>query len=67
MGNYNIKYFCSGNKGSFSSKYMNKFNTNGESYERVDIDGKTTYIGVGTLSREFNKVKRGIYHKFCMQ
>ena len=58
LGNYNIKYFCNGNKGSFSSKYMNKFNPNGESYERVEIDGKTTYIGVGTLSREFNKVKR---------
>lgn len=58
LGNYNIKYFCNGNKGSFSSKYMNKFNPNGESYERIEIDGKTTYIGVGTLSREFNKVKR---------
>lgn len=23
LGNYNIKYFCNGNKGSFSSKYMN--------------------------------------------
>lgn len=58
LGNYNIKYFCNGNKGSFSSKYMNKFNPNGESYERIEIDGKITYIGVGTLSREFNKVKR---------
>lgn len=58
LGNYNIKYFCNGNKGSFSSKYMTKFNPNGESYERVEIDGKITYIGVGTLSREFNKVKR---------
>ena len=58
LGNYNVKYFCDGNKGSFSSKYMSKFNANGENYERVEVDGKITYIGVGTLEREFNKVKK---------
>lgn len=57
LGNYNIKYY-SDNKGSFSAKYSTKFNPNGEMFERIDIGGKVTYIGIGVLEREFNKVKK---------
>lgn len=57
LGNYNIKYY-SDNKGTFSAKYSTKFNSNGDMFERIEVDGKITYIAVGTLEREFNKVKK---------
>lgn len=58
LGNYNIKYYSGSNKGYFSSKYSTKFNPNGEMFERIEVDGKLTYIGIGVLEREFNKVKK---------
>ena len=60
LGNYNIKYY-SDNKSSFSAKYSIKFNPNGEMFERIEVDGKITYIGIGALDREFNKVKKTNY------
>lgn len=57
MGNYDIKY--RGNAtGKFSSKISTDFNPNPEAYERVEVGGKITYIGVGTLQREYNKVDK---------
>lgn len=60
LGNYNIKYY-SDNKDSFSAKCSNKFNPNGEMFERIEVDGNITYIGTGALDREFNKVKKKNY------
>lgn len=57
LGNYNIKYYGD-KKGSFSAKCSNKFNPNGEMYERIEINGQVTYIGIGVLDREYNKVKK---------
>ena len=57
LGNYNIKYYGD-RKGSFSAKYSTKFNPNEEMYERIQIDGQTIFIGIGSLSLEFNKIKK---------
>ena len=57
LGNYNIKYYGD-RKGSFSAKYSTKFNPNEEIYERIQVDGQTIFIGIGSLSLEFNKIKK---------
>ena len=57
LGNYNIKY-CGDRKGSFIAKYSTKFNPNEEMYERIQVDGQTVFIGIGSLSLEFNKIKK---------
>ena len=57
LGNYNIKYYGD-RKGSFSAKYSTKFNPNEEMYERIQIDGQTIFIGIGSLSLEVNKIKK---------
>lgn len=57
LGNYNIKYYGD-RKGSFSAKYSTKFNPNEEMYERIQVDGQTIFIGIGSLSLEFNKIKK---------
>lgn len=57
LGNYNIKYYGD-RKGSFSAKYSTKFNPNEEMYERIQVDGQTVFIGIGSLSLEFNKIKK---------
>ncbi|WP_195953639.1 ParM/StbA family protein [Clostridium saudiense] len=57
LGNYNIKYYGD-RKGSFSAKYSTKFNPNEEMYERIQIDGQTVFIGIGSLNLEFNKIKK---------
>lgn len=57
MGNYDIKY--KGNvTGKFSSKINTDFNPNPDAYERIEINGAITYIGVGTLQREYSKVDK---------
>lgn len=57
MGNYDIKY--RGNvTGKFSSKISTDFNPNAEAFERIEINGVTTYIGVGMLQREYNKADK---------
>lgn len=57
LGNYNIKYYGD-RKGSFSAKYSTKFNPNEEMYERIQVDGQTVFIGIGSLNLEFNKIKK---------
>lgn len=57
LGNYNIKYYGD-RKGSFSAKYSTKFNPNEEMYERIQVDGQMVFIGIGSLSLEFNKIKK---------
>ena len=58
LGNYDVKYLCKGNKGKFSSKISTEFNPNPEVFERVEYNNKVTYIGVGALEREYNKVDK---------
>lgn len=57
LGNMNTKY-----KGKSSGEFSSKISTDYQSYQeglqRIEIDGRITYIGIGELSREFNKVDR---------
>lgn len=57
LGNYNVKYLAD-RKGIFSSKYSTKFNANSDMFERIEIDGQLTFIGIGEYEREFNKVEK---------
>lgn len=57
LGNYNTKYL-SENKGIFSSKISTDFNPNGDFFERVEFNGVITYITVGQLEKEYNKVDK---------
>lgn len=58
LGNYDIKYLSKGIKGKFSSKISTAFNPNPEVFERIEYNAQLTYIGVGALEREYNKVDR---------
>lgn len=57
LGNYNVKYLAD-RKGIFSAKYSTKFNANSDMFERIEIDGQLTFIGIGEYEREFNKVEK---------
>nr|7X54_A Chain A, ParM/StbA family protein [Clostridium botulinum Bf]7X54_B Chain B, ParM/StbA family protein [Clostridium botulinum Bf]7X54_C Chain C, ParM/StbA family protein [Clostridium botulinum Bf]7X54_D Chain D, ParM/StbA family protein [Clostridium botulinum Bf]7X54_E Chain E, ParM/StbA family protein [Clostridium botulinum Bf]7X55_A Chain A, ParM/StbA family protein [Clostridium botulinum]7X55_B Chain B, ParM/StbA family protein [Clostridium botulinum]7X55_C Chain C, ParM/StbA family prot len=57
LGNINVKYVGE-NKGRFSSKITNDYQSYEEGFQRVEYNGIKTYIGVGELSREFNKADR---------
>ncbi|MET7041762.1 ParM/StbA family protein [Clostridium botulinum] len=57
LGNINVKYVGE-NKGRFSSKITNDYQSYEEGFQRVEYNGTKTYIGVGELSREFNKADR---------
>ncbi|AUM92663.1 ParM/StbA family protein [Clostridium botulinum] len=57
LGNINVKYVGE-NKGKFSSKITNDYQSYEEGFQRVEYNGTKTYIGVGELSREFNKADR---------
>lgn len=57
LGNINVKY-VGDNKGKFSSKITNDYQSYEEGFQRVEYNGIKTYIGVGELSREFNKADR---------
>ena len=59
LGNMEIK-FLGDFRGKFSSKYTTRFEINPDAYERIDIDGVQTLIGVGEFEREFNKVEKNI-------
>lgn len=59
IGNMEIKY-KSDIQGKFSSKYTTRFEVNPDAYERIEIDGVQTLIGVGEFEREFNKVEKNI-------
>lgn len=58
LGNYDIKYLSKGIKGKFSSKISTEFNPNPEAFERVEYNNQITYIGIGALEREYNKVDK---------
>ncbi|AKA70168.1 ParM/StbA family protein [Clostridium scatologenes] len=58
LGNMNIKYIGQSGKGDFSSKISTDYKAYEEGYQRIQQDDKITYIGIGSLSREFNKVDR---------
>lgn len=58
LGNYVVKFKSDETVGKFSSKVHNNFEMNPEAYERVNYDGKLTFIGVGELDREYNKVAK---------
>ncbi len=58
LGNYVVKFKSDETIGKFSSKVHNNFEMNPEAYERVNYDGKLTFIGVGELDREYNKVAK---------
>lgn len=57
LGNINVKY-AGDNKGRFSSKITNDYQSYEEGFQRIEYNGIKTYIGVGELSREFNKCDR---------
>jgi plasmid segregation protein ParM len=58
LGNFNIKYIGAGKAGMFSSKYSTNYQPYPDGFQRVELDDRTTYIGTGELSREFNKAER---------
>ena len=57
LGNMIIK-FLGDNKGRFSSRITNDYQAYEEGFQRVEYNGIKTYIGIGELSREFNKAER---------
>lgn len=59
IGNMEIK-FSGDIRGKFSSKYTTRFEVNPDAYERIDIDGVQTLIGIGEYEREFNKIEKNI-------
>lgn len=56
-GNYNIK-FKSDNLGLISSKYHVNFEPNEEAFNRIEVEGKKYYIGVGKYSLEYIKIDK---------
>ena len=56
-GNYNIK-FKSENLGLISSKYHANFEPNEEAFNRIEVEGKKYYIGVGKYSLEYIKIDK---------
>lgn len=60
-GNYNMKYMGKGDMGFFSSKVSTDEKAFDDAYDRIEIDGKITYIGqFGEINREYNKVDRSL-------
>lgn len=57
LGNMFVKY-SGETMGNFSSKISTDFHAYEEGFDRVEIEGKKTYIGTGELSKEFNKVDK---------
>lgn len=58
LGNFNIKYIGADGQGMFSSKISTDYEAYPDGFQRVEMNGRTTYIGTGELSREFNKAAR---------
>lgn len=54
MGNYNIKYIGA-SSGKFSAKYTTDYQSYEDSFQRVNIDGFTTYLTIGEFSKEYDK------------
>jgi len=58
LGNMNIKYHGQAGDSVFSSKISTDSRPYEDGFQRVELDGRKTYIGVGELSREFSKSDR---------
>lgn len=58
LGNFNIKYIGQDGSDMFSSRISTDYQAYQEGLQRIEYDGKITYIGIGELSREFSKVDR---------
>lgn len=54
MGNYSIKYIGA-SKGKFSAKYTTDYQSYEDSFQRVTINGFTTYLTIGEFSKEYDK------------
>ena len=57
LGNYNIKYLGE-SKGVFSSLYHANFEPNETAFERIEVNGKKYFIGVGSYSLEYTKANK---------
>lgn len=57
IGNFAIKYKAD-RTGKFSSKTHRKFESNIDAFQRIEFENKITFIGVGQLEKEFNKIKK---------
>ncbi|MCB2310614.1 ParM/StbA family protein [Clostridium tagluense] len=57
VGNYFIKYIGE-NEGSFSAKYTTDYQSYQDSFQRVQIDGFTTYLTIGEFSKEYDKTNK---------
>jgi len=58
LGNMNIKYNGKTGSSVFSSKISTDSRPYEDGFQRVELEGRKTYIGVGELSREFSKSDR---------
>lgn len=58
LGNMNIKYNGQAGSSVFSSKISTDSKPYEEGFQRIEIEGRKTYIGVGEISREFSKAER---------
>lgn len=54
-GNMNVKFWGADAKGRFSSRISNDYQSYEEGFERIELDGRITYFGIGELQKEFNK------------
>lgn len=54
-GNMNVKFWGADTKGRFSSRISNDYQSYEEGFERIELDGRITYFGIGELQKEFNK------------
>lgn len=58
LGNMNVKFIGEDEQGVFSSKISTDYQSYPDGFQRVEINGRATYIGIGALSREFNKLEK---------
>lgn len=57
LGNFNIKYLGE-TMGVFSSLYHTNFEPNESAFNRVEVEGRKYYIGVGNYSLEYTKANK---------
>lgn len=58
LGNFNIKMAGKNSTGMFSSKISTDYQAYEDGFQRIELNGMKTYIGIGALSKEFNKAER---------
>lgn len=57
LGNFNIKYLGE-EIGIFSSMYHTNFEPNESAFNRIEVEGRRYYIGVGNYSLEYTKANK---------